>query len=53
MTVPQLQAAVLAKLAKNGPVTEQMLKDIRENVYHNSLINWIKSFNSKCFYINI
>lgn len=44
MSVAQLQAAVLAKLAKNGPVTEQMLKDVRENVYHNSLINWVKSF---------
>lgn len=44
MTIEQLQAAILEKLAKNGPVTQQMLKDVRENVYHNSLINWVKSF---------
>lgn len=44
MEVPELQAAVLAKLAKNGPVTDQMRKDVSDNVYKNSLINWVKSF---------
>lgn len=44
MTVEELQEAILAKMAKNGPVTEQMLKTVRENVYHNSLVNWVKSF---------
>ena len=44
MTVEELQAAVLERLAKNGPVTEQMKKDVAENVYHDSLVNWIKSF---------
>ena len=29
----------------NGPVTEQMKKDVLENTYHNSLVTWIKSFN--------
>ena len=45
MTVEELQAAILYRLSRNGPVTEQMKKDVYENVYHNSLINWIKSFN--------
>ena len=45
MTVEELQAAVLKRLAKNGPVTEQMKKDVAENIYHDSLVNWIKSFH--------
>ena len=44
MTVKELQQAVLQKLAKNGPVTEQMKKDVADNVYHDSLVNWVKSF---------
>lgn len=44
MTVEELQQAVLQKLAKNGPVTEQMKKDVADNVYHDSLMNWVKSF---------
>ena len=45
MTVEELQQAILEKMAHNGPVTEQMKKDVYENIYHNSLVNWIKSFN--------
>ncbi len=45
MTVEELQAAVLERLAKNGPVTEQMKKDVFENIWHDSLVNWIKSFH--------
>ena len=44
MTVEELQQAVLQKLAKNGPVTDQMKKDVADNVYHDSLVNWAKSF---------
>ena len=44
MTVPELQAAVLDKLRRNGPVTPQMVKDVTDNVYHDSLVNWVKSF---------
>lgn len=44
MTVEQLQAVILAKMAKNGPVTDQMLRDVIENVWHNSLVNWANSF---------
>ncbi|MDE6365534.1 MAG: alpha-amylase [Lachnospiraceae bacterium] len=39
-----LQEAILAIMEKNGPVTDQMRKDVTANVYHDSLINWIKSF---------
>ena len=44
MTVEELQAVILGKMAKNGPVTEQMKKDVTDNVWHNSLVNWAKSF---------
>ncbi|MDE7200896.1 MAG: alpha-amylase [Lachnospiraceae bacterium] len=39
-----LQEAILAIMEKNGPVTDQMRKDVTDNVYHDSLIKWIKSF---------
>lgn len=45
MTVEELQEAILERMKRNGPVTEQMKKDVSENVYHNSLVTWIKSFN--------
>ncbi len=44
MTVEELQALILQKLAKNGPVTERMKKDVTDNIWHNSLVNWAKSF---------
>ena len=44
MTVEELQNCILAKMAKNGPVTDQMKKDVMQNVWHNSLVNWAKSF---------
>ena len=44
MTVEQLQAVILAKMAKNGPVTERMRKDVTDNIWHNSLVNWANSF---------
>ncbi len=45
MTVEELQQAILERMKRNGPVTEQMRKDVLENIYHNSLVTWIKSFN--------
>lgn len=45
MTVEELQEAILERMKRNGPVTEQMKKDVYENVYHNSLVTWVKSFN--------
>jgi cyclomaltodextrinase len=40
-----LQEAILAIMEKNGPVTDQMRRDVMENIYHDSLINWVKSFH--------
>lgn len=45
MTVEELQEAILAKMAKNGPVTDYMLGTVRENTHHGSLVTWVKSFN--------
>jgi hypothetical protein len=45
MTVEELQEAILDRMKRNGPVTKQMRKDVLENVYHNSLVTWIKSFH--------
>lgn len=39
-----LQEAILAIMEKNGPVTDQMRQDVMSNVYHDSLVNWVKSF---------
>lgn len=44
MTVGELQAAILAKMAGNGPVTDQMKKTVYDNTWHDSLVNWLKSF---------
>ncbi len=44
MSVEELQAEILAKMARNGPVTDRMRRDVLENVYPNSLLNWVKSF---------
>ena len=44
MTVEQLQAVILSKMKKNGPVTDRMRKDVEDNIWHNSLVNWAKSF---------
>ena len=44
MSIEELQNIVLEKLAKNGPITEQMKKDVENNIWKDSLINWIKSF---------
>ena len=45
MTIEELQEAILERMRRNGPVTDQMKKDVMENVYHNSLVTWIRSFN--------
>lgn len=44
MTVAELQAAILAKMAGNGPITDQMKKTVDDNIWHDSLVNWLKSF---------
>ena len=45
MTVEELQLSILAKMAKNGPVTDQMKKTVYDNIWHDSLVNWMKSFH--------
>lgn len=45
MTVDELQQAILAKMAGNGPVTDQMKKTVYDNIWHDSLVNWLKSFH--------
>ena len=44
MTVEQLQAVILDKMAKNGPVTDRMRREVMENVWQDSLVNWARSF---------
>ncbi|MBQ7583047.1 MAG: alpha amylase C-terminal domain-containing protein [Lachnospiraceae bacterium] len=44
MTVSELQAAILQKMAKNGPVTEEMKRSVSDNIWKDSLTNWVKSF---------
>jgi len=44
MSVEELQEVILEKMRRNGPVTDYMLGTVRENIYHDSLVNWAKSF---------
>ena len=44
MSVEELQGAILAKMAKNGPVTEEMRRTVLENTHPGSLLNWVRSF---------
>ena len=44
MTIEELQEAILEKMRKNGPVTDYMLRTVRENTHQGSLISWVKSF---------
>ena len=44
MEVEELQSAILAKMARNGQVTSQMRRDVENNIWKDSLLNWVKSF---------
>lgn len=44
MTIEELHEAILEKMRNNGPVTDYMLRTVRENTHQGSLINWVKSF---------
>lgn len=44
MTIEELQAEVLARLSANGPLTDRMIREVQENVYRDSLLNWVRSF---------
>lgn len=45
MSIEELQQAILNKMAKNGPVTDEMKRTVYENVYPDSLLNWVRSFH--------
>ena len=45
MNVDEIQQEILAKMAGNGPVTDQMKKTVYDNIWHDSLVNWLKSFH--------
>ena len=44
MSIEELQAEILARLSANGPLTDRMKREVRENIYRDSLLNWVKSF---------
>ena len=44
MSIEELQVAILEKMAANGPVNDQMVRSVMDNVYPDSLKNWVKSF---------
>ena len=44
MTVEELQAEILARMAANGPLTDRMNREVRENTHRGSLLNWVRSF---------
>ena len=44
MSVEKLQAVILSKMEKNGNVTERMRREVMENIWHDSLVNWANSF---------
>lgn len=46
MSIEELQEVILGKLRNNGPLTDQMKKDVAENVYRDSLMNWARSFRN-------
>lgn len=46
MSVEELQTAILERMGRNGPVTDRMRQDVLDNVYHDSLVTWVKSFPS-------
>ena len=47
MTVEELQSAILAKLAQLGPVTDRMQREVADNVWHDSLVAWARSFGQR------
>ena len=44
MSIEELQASILAKMEKNGPVTEDMRRTVEVNTHQGSLLNWVRSF---------
>lgn len=44
MSIEELHEVILGKMRKNGPVTEQMKRDVDNNTHHGSLVTWARSF---------
>ena len=44
MSVEELQGAILARMARNGAVTEEMRRSVLVNTHRGSLLNWVRSF---------
>lgn len=44
MEIEELHEVILAKMRKNGPVTDQMKRDVANNTHHGSLVTWARSF---------
>lgn len=45
MNVAELQEVILGKMRRNGtPMTEQIIKSVRDNEHLGSLVSWAKSF---------
>lgn len=44
MSVAELQAVILSRMAQNGVVTEYMRNTVYENTHHGSLLTWARSF---------
>ena len=44
MDIAELQSAILGKMARNGPVTEEMRRTVLVNEHRGSLLNWVRSF---------
>ncbi len=44
MSIEELQAEILAKMEANGPLNDRMIREVKENIYRDSLINWVRSF---------
>ena len=44
MEIEELHEVILGKMRKNGPVTDQMKRDVFNNTHHGSLVTWARSF---------
>lgn len=44
MSIEELQVAILEKMSGNGYIDNAMIRSVMDNVYADSLKNWVKSF---------
>ena len=43
-SVEELQETILYKMSLNGPVNDEMKRTVDENIWRDSLLNWVRSF---------